>query len=47
MSFSATCIEAWLTKALAVVGRNLHRLGALLLAEEADRLRKAEHKRAA
>ena len=33
--------------ALAVVGRNLHRLGALLLAEEAERRRKAERKRAA
>ena len=33
--------------ALAVVGRNLHRLGAMLLAEEAERLREAERKRAA
>ena len=40
-------IERMSREALAVVGRNLHRLGALLLAEEADRLRKAEHKRAA
>lgn len=33
--------------ALAVVGRNLHRLGALLLAAEAERWREAERQRAA
>lgn len=33
--------------ALAVVGRNLHRLGAILLAEEAERLRQAARRRAA
>ena len=35
------------TVALAVVGRNLHRLGALLLAAEAERWRGAERQRAA
>ncbi len=33
--------------ALAVVGRNLHRLGALLLAAEAERWREEARKRAA